>query len=77
MKYVVKTLRDAGLEARWGRTSRGTPALFARDLEAKHAHQREKWWCVDTAMWAQMKENGVREGFTNATLFGNYFSVAV
>ena len=75
MRYVVKTFRDAGLEAKWSRTRKGAPAIFARDPEAKTSHQREKWWLVSKMMFEAMQAEGIREGFNSCTIFGDMFSI--
>lgn len=75
MKYTVKTLRVAGLEARWTRTGSGAPIIVARDHQAKHAHQRERWWVVSPEMFETMQRDGIREGFDRHTLLGDVFSV--
>ena len=75
LSYTVKTLRDAGLEARWGRTRDGAPCLFTRDPNAAHTHQRRKWWMVDRGMWDAMNKLGVCDGFDGATLLGDFFSI--
>lgn len=74
MEYRVKTLRDAGLEAKWGKTRQGAPMMFARNPNGA-PHQRNSWWAVDSNMWDAMKRNGVLEGFHNATLLADFFSV--
>ena len=75
MYYRVGTLRDAGLEARWSRTSSGAPILVARNPNASSKHQRERWWTVDRNMWKRMEETGVIEGFDCCTLLGDFFFV--
>ena len=75
MRYNVKTLRDAGLEARWTRTRRGAPILIARDPQGESRHQREQWWPVDRHVWAKMQREGIREGFDGATMLGDLFSI--
>ena len=74
LTYSVKTLRKAGLEARWGYRNRKR-ILCARDPNAHAAHQRNTWWYVDKDMFEAMKRDGVREAFTNHTLLGDYFSI--
>lgn len=76
MNYRVQTFKDAGLEARWSKTSAGKPYIVARDPNASTEHQRTKWWVVDNAMFETMKKVGVREGFDQHTLLGNVFSIA-
>ncbi len=77
LRYTVGTLRDAGLEARWSRTSNGGPIIVARNPDADNVHQRETWWAVTGSMWKQMDENGIVEGFSNATVFADIFSISV
>jgi hypothetical protein len=75
MKNSVKTYRAAGLEAKWGRTRRGAPAIFVRNPSSPNRHQRETWWMVDRSMYELMSKLGVLEGFDSATLLGDLFSV--
>jgi hypothetical protein len=75
LAYRVGTLREAGLEARWGRTHTGAPVLCARDPDGTYAHQRERWWRVDRGMWRAMEHLGVREGFASCTELGDVFSI--
>jgi len=42
MKLSVKTFRAEGMEARWGKTRKGAPCIFARDPQAKAKHQRRQ-----------------------------------
>ena len=77
MDYRVKTFRDAGLEAKWGKTRSGTPCVFARSPDAKSKHQRETWWMVDNAMWKRASVVGIRQAFEEHTLLGDVFSIAV
>jgi len=75
MNYNVKTLRSAGLEAKWTKTRRGAPIMVARDPNSDQQHQRSRWWYVDRMMWELMQKLGVREGFDSATLLGDLFSI--
>ena len=75
MKYSVKTLRAAGLEARWTHNRNGAPIIVCRDPLAKAKHQRETWWHIGQKMWDSMKEVGVREAFDRCTLLGDIFSI--
>ena len=75
MKYSVKTLREAGLEARWTHNRNGAPIIVARDPQARSEHQRKTWWHVGQTMWDTMKEVGVKEAFDRHTLLGDIFSV--
>jgi hypothetical protein len=78
MDYRVKTFRDAGLEAKWGKTSPyGGPVIYARCPNAKAKHQREQWWMVDHAMWRRASVVGIRQAFEEHTLLGDIFSIAV
>jgi hypothetical protein len=74
-KYSVITLRNAGLDARWTRNRNGAPIIVARDPQAKLEHQRRTWWAVGKKMWDEMGRVGVREGFDNCTLLGDFFSL--
>lgn len=74
MKLSVKTMRDAGLEAKWGKF-RGTPFIFVRNPNSKLKHQREQWWILDKDMWQAMNKQGIVEAFTNHTLLGDIFSI--
>ncbi len=70
-------MREAGLEAKWGKTSKGTPIIFVRDPSAALKHQRDTWWVCSNDMWERMKKDGVKLGFDNHTLLGDVFSIAV
>ena len=74
MNYRVGPLREAGLEARWGKTREGAPAIFAR-WPGGEKHQREQWWMVDQGMWDLMEVHGIEAGFDHATALGCFFSV--
>lgn len=68
IKYSVKTIRAAGLEARWTKTRRGSPIIAAREPG--------KLWCViDSRMWEDMKVEGVRPAFERYTALLDIFSV--
>lgn len=75
MKYQVGTLREAGLEARWTKTRNGAPIIAARDPVGYEQHQKTQWWVVDDAMWKDMERHGIKVGFDNHTMLGNFFSV--
>lgn len=76
MKLSVKVFREAGMEAKWGHTRNGAPAMFVRDPNGITKHQRETWWMVNDAMWRQVAlQGGVREGFNCCTLLGDMFSI--
>lgn len=75
IQYNVSSFRSAGLEAKWGRARNGAPFIFARDPEAKRPHQRETWWLVDGADFKRMQKVGIREGFNEATLLADVFSI--
>ena len=71
----VGTMREAGLDAKWGRLRNKAPALFIRNPNGELKHQREKWWHFDRTMQKFMTEKGVVEGFNSCTLLGDMFSV--
>jgi hypothetical protein len=75
MKHNITTYREAGLEAKWGKTSIGSPTMYVRDPNSTLKHQRESWWRVDRAMFDLMKKEGVKEGFNQATIIGDVFSI--
>jgi hypothetical protein len=75
LTHRVSTYRQAGLEARWGRTRNGAPAIFVRNPQSKLRHQRESWWMVTGSMFNAMKRDGVLEGFENCTLIADVFSI--
>lgn len=74
-KYSVKTLRAAGLEARWTRNRNGAPIIVVRDPAANLRHQRQTWWAVGQRMWDDMMKDGVREAFDQHTLIADIFSI--
>ncbi len=75
MKYRVATFRDAGLEAKWGKTHSGRPAIFVRHPEAIHEHQRTTWYMVTDGMFNHMKADGIIEGYNTCTLLADVFSI--
>jgi hypothetical protein len=74
MKHSVTTYRNAGLEARWGRTQSGAPFIFVRDPLGDLPHQRERWTMVDRDVYARMLRCGIREGLHRTTLLAGIFS---
>lgn len=67
-KYSVKTFRDAGVEARWGRLRTGAPAMFVK--------ADGTWYVVDKSMWDSIAGGkGVAEAVRNHTLLGKFFSI--
>ena len=77
IKYSVKTLRAAGLEAKWSKLRSGAPIIICRNPSAKLEHQRKTWWHIDAKLWAQMGKLGIVEAFDNITLLGDIFSLPV
>ena len=75
LKYRGGDLREHGLEARWGKTRWGRPAIFVRNPKAAAHFQRQTWWLLDADMFASMKRDGVLEAFEAYTLLGDVFSV--
>lgn len=75
MKYSVKTLRAAGLEARWTRTSAGAPIIVCRDPKSAMAHARKTWWTVGQKMWDAMLKDGIVDAFNNHVFIGDIFSI--
>jgi hypothetical protein len=69
MKYSVKDIRAAGLEACWSKTRRGRPIIMARNPRAS------TWWAVDRHMWEDMQRDGIMSAFERCTLLGDLFSV--
>lgn len=70
MNYNVGTIREAGLEARWGKTSKGALYIAARKPEGW-------WYIVDKAMWTRAHEVGIMEAFEEHTCLGDIFSIKV
>ena len=69
MRYVVKTFRDAGLEAKWSRNSAGAPIIVARK-------PGNRFYYADRKMWDTVQKLGdVYEAFDRHTAFGDYFSI--
>lgn len=77
MKYSVKQLRTAGLEAKWSKTRSGAPIIVARDPSAKLEHQRVKWWVVNASMWKRAAEVGIVQAFGEHTALGDFFGVSI
>lgn len=65
--YTLRTMRGAGLSARWGKVAKGNAAIiYVRDRKSPYPYQRI-WWPVTRAMWAVMQQEGVRPGFASFT----------
>jgi len=77
MKYQVGTFRAAGLEAKWTKTPSGAPIIVCKQPTSKHIHQRCSWWYCTDKMWADMRAEGIIEGFQSHTILGDIFSVTV
>lgn len=75
MPFKVQELRAAGLQAKWTKTKTGAPIIIVRDPRSPLRHQRENWWFLNSMMGREMREAGITEGFTRATLLGDVFSV--
>jgi len=69
LAYNVKTIRAAGIECKWGRISRGRPAIFGK------AHNGQ-WVVIDGSMWNEAERTGdLKLAFENATAFIDLFSI--
>lgn len=77
LHLTVGDMRKHGLEAKWGKTRAGRPAIFVRNPKAAARFQRDNWWLVDRDMFAAMKRDGVLEAFTNHTLLGDIFALTL
>lgn len=75
MKYSVKTLRAAGLEARWTHNQSGAPIIVARNPQSKFHHARETWWQIGVDMWKAMTKDGIVDAFENHIFLGDIFSI--
>ena len=73
IKYSVKTFREAGLEAKWGRTRKGQPCIYLRWPQAPTQHQRERWVMCDNRMMTRMQRDGVVRGYDNSTVLVDLF----
>jgi hypothetical protein len=73
MRYSVTPIREAGLEAKWGRTRYGGPILLARDPKSTSP----TWFAVDKNMWQRAKTVGIATAFSEHTALGDIFSVAL
>lgn len=74
LENKVETYRKAGLEAKWTK-HKGTPFIALRNPQSKLKHQRDTWWLVTKQVFDCMKRDGIVEGFNNATLLGDIFSI--
>jgi len=70
----VKIMRDAGLQAKWGKDSKRRPVLLVRNPNSEYKHQKETWWVFDAGMQEAMTKEGVAEGFNSVTVLGDMFS---
>ncbi len=68
--YRVSTFREAGLEAKWSKTTAGQPYILARAVGTK------SWYVVASNMFERMKKVGVIEGFEEHTLLGDVLSIS-
>ena len=75
MHYKVSTFREAGLEAKWSKTRKGSPIIVARNPKVRFEHQRKQWWAIDNKAWELCKQVGIVEGFDSCTALGDIFSV--
>jgi hypothetical protein len=71
LKYGVGPMREAGLEAKWTKTSAGAPIIVARKPGT------ETFFAVGNDMFEAMKSEGVLPAFERFTLLGDIFSVAI
>ena len=77
LNYRVGTFRQAGLQAKWGKSNSGSPCIFARNPNATTVYQRDTWWLCSLPMWETMQKVGVVEGYDRHTLLGDVFSLPV
>lgn len=78
MTMSVKPLREAGLEAWWGRIRSGAPAMFVR-LPAGHPDRHtDVWWLVDARLWDRISRatspKQIVDEVANATCLGHFFN---
>jgi len=71
MKYILKTFREAGLEAKWNKTAEGEKFITVRKPKEK------TWWVCDRQMFKTMHREGVMQGFETHTVLGDIFSIGV
>lgn len=71
MGYRVGPIRLLGFDAKWTKTSNGSPIIVAKKKDSKH------WWAVDSYMWARAKVVGFSAAFDECTLLGEFFSVPI
>jgi hypothetical protein len=69
MKFNIATVRTSGLEAKWGRTRHGAPAIFARKPGT------QTWWMITKSMWADAQSEGLASAFERHTMLGDIFSI--
>jgi hypothetical protein len=70
LQYKLATFRNAGLEARWTRTSNRAPIIAAKRWESS------TWCVVDSRMWKEMQRSGdVLETFKDFTALVDVFSI--
>ena len=70
-EYKVGTFRDAGLKAKWTRTSKGAPIIAV--WHEKH----DCWYLIDNDLWKFMCNEplGLKVGFKMAHLIADIFSI--
>lgn len=73
MEYRVKTLRDAGLKAKWSRTKKGAPIIVAQ----RNDDFDKTWYTVDKQMWERAEKVGIAQAFDEHTCLGFAFSIPI
>jgi len=67
--YKVKTFRDAGLEAKWSKTSTGRPIIIARRPGTK------QFYFISASVYFDMKRFGIAEAWESWTVLADVFSL--
>jgi len=76
LRYVVKTFRDAGLEAKWDKTYSGQPYIKVRSLSPIEKWE-EEWIIVNVTLFDAMKRDGVVPAYRFAAQLCDIFSIPV
>jgi hypothetical protein len=76
LRYVVKTFRDVGLEAKWDKTQYGQPYIRVRSLCPVEDWEKE-WIIVNTPLFEAMKRDGVVSAYRFAAQLCDIFSIPV
>lgn len=71
LQYNVKSVRAAGLECRWARTSNGGPIIVGR----MDGVGGGRWYNIHNRMWERAQQVGILQAFEEYCALGEFFSI--